>query len=315
MAASRIVIALGGNALQKKGEASAADQQRIAAETARQLVPLIAAGHQIVIVHGNGPQVGDILLHEEAINTTEVPTLPLDSCVAMTQGSIGYWLQQAITNELRVEGVTRSVATVVTQAVVDINDPALSNPSKPIGPFYATESEARAAAELRGFVVKEDAGRGWRRVVPSPIPKSIVEKPIIEALTDNGFVVIAAGGGGVPVIETDQGLRGVEAVIDKDMSAAVLADMVNAELLLILTSVDAVTIHFRTPQEKPIGQISCEDMQKYCDAGKFAPGSMLPKVIASIDFVKKQRGNRKAIIASLETVQSAIDGTTGTTIS
>lgn len=315
MAASRIVIALGGNALQKKGEASAADQQRIVAETARQLVPLIAAGHQIVIVHGNGPQVGDILLHEEAINTTEVPTLPLDSCVAMTQGSIGYWLQQAITNELRVEGVARSVATVVTQAVVDINDPALSNPSKPIGPFYATESEARSAAELRGFAVKEDAGRGWRRVVPSPIPKSIVEKPIIETLTNNGFVVIAAGGGGVPVIETDQGLRGVEAVIDKDMSAAVLADMVNAELLLILTSVDAVTIHFRTPQEEPIGQISCEDMQKYCDAGEFASGSMLPKVIASIDFVQKQRGNRKAIIASLETVQSAIDGTTGTTIS
>jgi len=315
MTANRIVIALGGNALQKKGEASAIDQQRTAAETARQLVPLIAKGYQIVIVHGNGPQVGDILLHEEAINTVEVPTLPLDSCVAMTQGSIGYWLQRAITNELRVKGITRSVATIVTQVVVDGSDPAFANPTKPIGPFYNTESESRAAAESRKFVVKEDAGRGWRRVVPSPVPKYIVEKPIIETLINDGFVVIAAGGGGVPVIETDQGLRGVEAVIDKDMSAAVLADVIDAELLLILTSIDAVTIHFLTPQEEPIGNISYEDMQKYCDAGEFAPGSMLPKVMASIDFVKKQRGNRKAIIASLETVQSAMSGVTGTTIS
>lgn len=315
MTIGRIVIALGGNALQKKGEASAADQQRIAAETARQLVPLIAQGYQIVIVHGNGPQVGDILLHEEAINTVEVPTLPLDSCVAMTQGSIGYWLQQAINNELRSENIARSVATVVTQVVVDINDPALEDPSKPIGPFYATEPEARAAAKSRGFIVKEDAGRGWRRVVPSPIPKSIVEKPIIETLINDGFIVIAAGGGGVPVIETDQGLRGVEAVIDKDMSAAVLADIVNADQLLILTSVDAVTIHFRTPEEEPLHSISCEDMRKYCDAGEFSAGSMLPKVLASIDFVEKQRGSRKAIIASLETVQAALDGNSGTVIS
>ena len=315
MVISRIVIALGGNALQIKGEASAADQQRVAAETARRLVPLIAQGHQIVIVHGNGPQVGDILLHEEAIDTAEVPTLPLDSCVAMTQGSIGYWLQQAIDNELRLQNVMRSVATVVTQTLVDINDPAFADPSKPIGPFYATELEARAAAKSRGFAVKEDAGRGWRRVVSSPIPKSIVESSVVEALIKDSFVVIAAGGGGVPVIETEQGLRGIEAVIDKDMSAAVLADIINAEQLLILTSVDAVTIHFRTPEEEPLHNISCEDMQKYCDAGEFAAGSMLPKVLASLDFVEKQRGGRKAIIASLETVQAALDGKSGTVIS
>lgn len=315
MAISRIVIALGGNALQQKGEASAIDQQRIAAETARQLVPLIIQGYQIIIVHGNGPQVGDLLLHEEAINTAEVPTLPLDSCVAMTQGSIGYWLQQAINNELISEGIARSVATVVTQAVVDVNDPAFADPSKPIGPFYITESEARVAAESRGFIVKEDAGRGWRRVVPSPIPKSIVESSVIETLIKDGFVVIAAGGGGVPVIETKQGLRGVEAVIDKDMSAAVLADTVSAEQLLILTSVDAVTIHFRTPEEEPLRNISCEDMRKYCDAGEFTAGSMLPKVLASLNFVEKQRGSRKAIIASLETIQAALDGNSGTMIS
>jgi carbamate kinase len=315
MTISRIVIALGGNALQRKGEASAEAQQLEAAETARQLVPLIKQGHQIVIVHGNGPQVGDILLHEEALNTSEVPTLPLDSCVAMTQGSIGYWLQQAIGNELRAEGIMTPIAAIVTQAVVDSDDPAFTNPSKPIGPFYTTEAEARLAATARNFAIKEDAGRGWRRIVASPIPKSIVEKPIIEELINKGYLVIAAGGGSVPVIETERGLQGVEAVIDKDMSASVLADMIGAEQLLILTSIDAVTIHFNEPNEEPLRNVTCEEMQHYCEVGEFESGSMLPKVLASINFVKKQRGHRKAIIASLETVQSAMDGTSGTTIS
>lgn len=315
MTKSRIVIALGGNALQKKGEASAEAQQKVAAETARQLVPLLSQGHQIVIVHGNGPQVGDILLHEEALNTSEVPTLPLDSCGAMSQGSIGYWLQQAIGNELRVEGIDMPVATIVTQAVVDANDPAFSNPSKPIGPFYATEAEARLAAESRGFTVKEDSGRGWRRVVPSPIPNDIVEKPIIEELIDKGYLVIAVGGGGVPVIKTEQGIKGVEAVIDKDMSASVLADMINAETLLILTSVDAVKTNFGKHEEKSLGNVTCEEIRHYRDMGEFASGSMLPKVNASLSFVEKQRGYRKAIIASLEKAHVAVDGEVGTIIS
>jgi carbamate kinase len=315
MTISRIVIALGGNALQKKGEASAKAQQLEAIKTARQLVPLIRQGHQIVIVHGNGPQVGDILLHEEAVNTLEVPTLPLDSCGAMTQGSIGYWLQQAIGNELNAEGIKTPIAAIVTQTIVDVNDPAFANPSKPIGPFYSTETEARSAARARNFVVEEDSGRGWRRIVSSPVPKSIVEKPVIEELINKGFLVIAAGGGGVPVIKTERGLRGVEAVIDKDMSASVLADMVGAERLLILTSVDAAKIHFGTSEEKSLREVNCEDVRRYCESGEFAEGSMLPKVLASLNFVEKQRGHRKAIIASLETVQSAMDGTSGTIIS
>lgn len=315
MAANRIVLALGGNALQEKGEASADAQQRRAIETARQLVPLVEKGYQIVIIHGNGPQVGDILLHEEALNTSEVPTLPLDSCVAMSQGSIGYWLQQAIGNELRLKNISTSVTTVVTQMVVDVADPAFASPSKPIGPFYNTESEARTAADARGFIVKEDAGRGWRRVVPSPIPRSIVEEPIIESLINDGHLVIASGGGGIPVIQTGQGLRGVEAVIDKDMSAAVLADMVEAEQLLILTSVDSVSIHFGKPEEEVLHNVTCEEMRRYCEAGEFAKGSMLPKVIASLEFVEKKRGHRKAIIASLGKVKAAMDGTSGTVIS
>jgi carbamate kinase len=314
MTTSRIVIALGGNALQKKGEASAEAQKKVAAETARQLVPLISQGHQIIIVHGNGPQVGDILLHQEALNTTEVPTLPLDSCGAMSQGSIGYWLQQALNNELRIEGIDTSVATIVTQTVVDANDPAFSNPLKPIGPFYSTETEARSAAESRGFVVKEDSGRGWRRVVPSPIPTEIIEKPIIEELINKGFLVIAAGGGGVPVIKTEQGISGVEAVIDKDMSASVLADMVGAETLLILTSVDAVKINFGKPDEKSLGNITSEEIRHYRDMNEFASGSMLPKINASLAFVEKKRGSRKAIITSLETAHAAIDGEVGTVI-
>ncbi|MCX6728225.1 MAG: carbamate kinase [Candidatus Saccharibacteria bacterium] len=313
--ASRIVIALGGNALQKQGEASAIDQQKEAVQTARQLVPLIAQGHQIVIVHGNGPQVGDILLHEEAINTSENPTMPLDSCGAMSQGSIGYWLQQAIGNELKKQGIDMPVATVLTQTVVDSADVAFQNPSKPIGPFYASESEARTAAEARKFVVKEDSGRGWRRVVPSPMPKSIVEKPVIEELINKGYLVIAAGGGGVPVVETDDGFKGVEAVIDKDMSAAVMADMIDAETLIILTSVDAVTIHFRKPDETALHRVTVEEMQHYCDTQEFGAGSMMPKVLASIAFVQKKRGRRKTIIGSLDKVQQSIAGETGTIIS
>ncbi len=310
---SIIVVALGGNALQLKGEASAAAQERVASETAAHLIPLLRAGHKIVIVHGNGPQVGNIVLHEEAINTSDVPTLPLDSSVAMSQGLIGYWLQQALQNKLAQAGVAMPVVSLVTQMVVDKSDPAFDDPSKPIGPFYETEEEARAAAQERHFVVKEDSGRGWRRVVPSPKPQTILEKGVVSALARAGVVVIAAGGGGIPVIKTEQGYQGIEAVIDKDFSAAVLADTLDADTLLILTSVDAAMVNFGMPDQAAIHDITVTDMKQHVAAGHFASGSMLPKVQAAIQFVERKQG-RKAVITSLVNTSDAINGTSGTVI-
>lgn len=309
-----IVVALGGNALQKKGEASAAAQERVASETAALLVPLLRAGHKVVVVHGNGPQVGNIVLHEEAINTVDVPTLPLDSSVAMSQGLIGYWLQQALQNELAKQGMNTPVVALVTQTLVDEEDSAFNNPTKPIGPFYASEQEARATAESRGFIVKEDSGRGWRRVVPSPRPLKIVEKGVINALARAGVLVVAAGGGGVPVVATQDGSnKGVEAVIDKDFSAAVLADELGADTLLILTSVDAAMIRFGTPEQEAINDITTADMKGHVDAGHFAPGSMLPKVLAAVQFAEGGQG-RKSIITSLHATEDAINGNSGTVI-
>ncbi|MEI6850786.1 MAG: carbamate kinase [Candidatus Saccharibacteria bacterium] len=309
----RIVVALGGNALQKKGEASAEAQQKTADETARQLASLVKDGYQIVVVHGNGPQVGNIVIHEEAVNTSDVPSLPLDSCVAMSQGSIGYWLQQALTDELRKDGLNNTVVTLVTQMLVDKNDAAFNNPSKPIGPFYKTKDEATVQANARGFVVKEDAGRGWRRVVPSPKPIEIIEKDAINKLIESGIVVIAAGGGGVPVIMTEnEGLHGIEAVIDKDFSAAVVADLINADKLVILTAVDAAMINYGKPDQQSIGEIDKATMQEYVLQGHFSSGSMLPKVQAALQFVNKP--GRTAVIASLEHATEAVGGSIGTII-
>ena len=240
-----IVVALGGNALQKQGEASSVAQQRVADETVRQLLPLITAGHRVAIVHGNGPQVGNIVLHEEAINTTETPSLPLEDSGAMSQGLIGFWLQQAFHDAFKSKGINDKYAvSVVTQTVVDSSDPAFLNPTKPIGPFY-TEEEARKVEAERNYVVKEDAGRGWRRVVPSPKPQEIVESSVIRAMVSAGIVVVSTGGGGIPVLRAQDGtLHGVEAVIDKDFGAAKLADLLKADTLLILTAVDAAKINF-----------------------------------------------------------------------
>lgn len=304
-----IVIALGGNALQQKGEASADAQKRVARLTVTQLVPLLREGHRLVIVHGNGPQIGNIVLHEEAINTDEVPTLPLDSSGAMSQGLIGYWLQQALMNELARVNMPVPVVTLVTQTLVDANDPAFQDPSKPIGPFYDTEAEARA----RTTEVSEDSGRGWRRVVPSPKPQRILEVETVKQLMDSGTVVITAGGGGIPVVETSDGYSGVEAVIDKDFSAAVLADALGADRLLILTSVDAAMRDFGTPEQAAIGQASVAEMEQLLAEGHFKPGSMLPKVQASIQFAGKDP-NRQATITSLHEVSDALEGKTGTII-
>ena len=302
-----IVVALGG-------KASSEAQRRVAAETIRQLLPLVQAGHRIAIVHGNGPQVGNIVLHEEAVNTDDVPSLPLDDCGAMSQGLIGFWLQQAFQDSFRAHQMTdKHAVSLVTQTIVSRDDAAFQNPTKPIGPFYS-EEEAKAVQAERGYVVKEDAGRGWRRVVPSPKPVEIVEAPIIKALVEAGVLVVSTGGGGIPVLRQEDGtLKGVEAVIDKDFGAATLANLLHADTLLILTSVDAAKVNFNQPNEEALGQISAAEMQKHIDDGQFAAGSMLPKAQAALQFVSGGQG-RTAVITSLEKTTEAIDGTAGTRI-
>ena len=308
-----IVVALGGNALQKQGEASSAQQQRVADETVRQLLPLIQAGHNVAIVHGNGPQVGNIVLHEEAINTADVPSLPLEDCGAMSQGLIGFWLQQALHDAFVSNDIDRSAVSMITQTIVDSSDPAFQNPTKPIGPFYS-EEEAKTVASERGYTVKEDAGRGWRRVVPSPKPQTIVEADVIKSLVSAGVTVVSTGGGGIPVLRDASGqLSGVAAVIDKDFGAAKLADMLEADTLLILTSVDAAKINFGQPTEQALGEVSVEELQQHIDAGQFAAGSMLPKTQAALSFVAGASG-RTAIITSLEKTADAINGAAGTRI-
>lgn len=308
-----IVVALGGNALQKQGEASSYAQQRVADETVRHLLPLIQAGHRVAIVHGNGPQVGNIVLHEEAINTPDVPSLPLDDSGAMSQGLVGFWLQQAFHDAFVQAGMRNVAASIVTQTVVSAQDSAFSNPTKPIGPFYS-ESEARQIAAERSYVVKEDAGRGWRRVVPSPTPQEIVEAPVIKALVTAGVTVVSTGGGGIPVLRGGDGtLSGVEAVIDKDFGAALLADKLGADTLLILTSVDAAKVNFNQPNEQELGEVSAEELQRYIDDNQFAPGSMLPKTQAALKFLAGGSG-RTAIITSLEKTMEAMDGIAGTRV-
>lgn len=309
----RIVIALGGNALQRDGEASAAAQERVAKLTARTLVPLIQQGVQIVLVHGNGPQVGNIVLHEEAINTKTVPTMPLDVNVAMSQGQIGFWLQNALINEFTRQHMDATAATVVTQMLVDANDPAFNDPTKPIGPFYATESEAKQAANKRGFVYKQDAGRGYRRMVPSPRPVCALEEYTVQKLIDNGVTVITAGGGGIPVVQTPHdGYKGVEAVIDKDFAAAVIAKTIHADELIILTAVDAVMIGFGTPQQQALRTVTVAELEQYINDEEFAAGSMLPKVLAAAEFCKQT--GCTAVIGSLEHAIEVIAGTSGTHI-
>lgn len=310
---SKIVIALGGNALQKNREASAEAQKAVARETAQQIAAIIAAGHELVIAHGNGPQVGNILLHEEAINTPETPTSPLDTCVAMSQGQIGYWLQQALSSALEKQGSDASVATIITQSVVSLDDPAFAAPSKPIGPFYPDQATAEAAANERGFIVKEDAGRGWRRVVASPKPLDIVEKRFISQAIEQGNIVIAGGGGGIPVIHEEGELKGVEAVIDKDFAAEKIAELIDADIFLILTDVDKVSINFNTPEQEPLSVVTVEDVQKHAWDGQFAPGSMLPKIEAALQFTTRAR-HHKTIITSPENALESLTGSAGTHI-
>lgn len=306
---SKVVVALGGNALGK----SPAEQLELVKNTASSLIGLISAGNEVVISHGNGPQVGQINLGMSyAAEHGQSAAFPFPECGAMSQGYIGYHLQQSLQNELRKRGMTKDVATIVTQIVVDPADTAFQNPTKPIGAFY-TKEEADSIAEDKGYIFKEDAGRGWRQVVPSPTPKRIVELNSIKTLIEANELVIAGGGGGVPVIETEEGLKGVPAVIDKDRSSALLADNVGADKLIILTAVDYVAINFNKPEQKNLEDISVEEAKKYIDEGQFAVGSMLPKVQACMSFVEGHP-EREAIITSLSGLDAALAGQLGTVI-
>ncbi|MFV0400961.1 MAG: carbamate kinase [Oscillospiraceae bacterium] len=305
----RIVLALGGNAL-----GSTLTEQMIAVKsTAKAIAGLIEAGNEVVVAHGNGPQVGMINLAMEAAGKTEAktPYIPMSVCVAMSQGYIGYDLQNALREELLNRGKNIPVASIITQTVVDGNDPAFKDPSKPIGAF-CTEEEAREMME-RGYVMKEDSGRGWRRVVASPMPVDIVEKETVLAMLKAGQVVIAAGGGGIPVRREGNHLKGASAVVDKDFASSILAQEIDADYLIILTAVEKVAVNFRKPDEKWLDSLTPEEAERYIAEGQFAPGSMLPKVQAAVQFATSKPG-RKSLITLLEKAQEGIEGKTGTTI-
>lgn len=312
MKRKKVVIALGGNAIQS-GDASASAQQAALEETSRQLVDLIEQGIDIIISHGNGPQVGNILLQQAAADSRKTPAMPLDTCGAMSQGMIGYWMEIAMEKALKERGISKNVVTVVTRVVVDRNDPAFLNPTKPIGPFY-TEQEAKRIGEESHACFKEDSGRGWRRVVASPKPVSIVEHSVINSLVEQGNIVISVGGGGIPVIQTEMGFTGVEAVIDKDFASEKLAELVDADTLIILTGVDNVYIDFNKPTQKKLEDVTIKELKEYISGGQFAAGSMLPKVEAALQFAQTSP-TRKTIITSLDQAVHAIDGKAGTTVS
>ena len=308
-----IVIALGGNALQEAGKPATAEAQlEVVESTAKYIADIIEHGYNIVVAHGNGPQVGRLVIQNEYASAV-TPAMPFDVCGAMSQGMIGYHIQQGLSKVLRSRGINTPVATVVTQVVVDKNDSKFQNPSKPIGPFYS-EEEAKAIADEKGYTMKEDAGRGWRRVVASPMPVEIVELEAVRCLVDNGFIAISVGGGGIPVIRNEEGnLEGVAAVIDKDLASERLAEDLDADALVILTAVEKVSINFKKPDQKDLDTLTVAEAKQYMAEGHFAPGSMLPKIEAAVKFVESKPG-RKAIITSLDKAAEALAGTAGTTI-
>lgn len=307
---AKVVVALGGNALGKSPE----EQLKLVKNTASSLIGLIDAGNQVVISHGNGPQVGAINLGMNfAAENGKIAAFPFPECGAMSQGYIGYHLQQSLQNELHRRWMNKNVATVVTQIAVDPEDPAFQNPSKPVGDFY-TKEQAEQIEKEKGYTFKEDAGRGYRQVVPSPLPQKIMELNSIKTLIEAGDLVIAGGGGGVPVIMTDDGLQGVPAVIDKDRSSALLADKIDADTLIILTAVDYVFVNYGKPDEKALKTLNVAEAQKYMDEKQFAAGSMLPKIEACLSFVEGHP-ERKALITSLNGLDDALAGKVGTVIS
>ena len=313
--AKKVVVALGGNALQEPGSPSTAEAQlAVVQKTCGYLEKIHAEGYEMGIVHGNGPQVGRLALSLEVAETTnkDLPAMPFDVCNAMTQGYIGYQIQQSLNEAIRQKNRSIPVVTLVTQVVVDANDAAFNNPTKPIGPFY-TEEEAEKIRKEKGFTVKEDAGRGWRRMIASPEPKRIVEIDSIKQLWGSNIVILA-GGGGIPVVENSDGsLSGIAAVIDKDLSAGCFAEAIEADVFLILTGVERVCLNYGKENQKELSKITVAEAKEYIEQGHFPPGSMLPKIIAGINFASKFPG-KKAIITSLYRAIDSLEGKTGTEI-
>lgn len=307
----KILIALGGNAILKRGEKGTAEEQLAnVRRTTTHLIEFVRGGEQIAVTHGNGPQVGDILLKNE-LSKARLPPMPLDYCVAESQGMIGYMLQQSMYDQLVYSNLKIPVITVLSQTLVDRDDPAFQNPTKPIGPYYSSE-QASLARKQDGWIMVESKD-GFRRAVPSPIPKSIIELETIRMLFEKGVIVIHSGGGGIPVVQSKNGsLVGVEAVIDKDLTAALLASAMKMDAMLILTDVARVSLNYNLPDEQPLGGLSVEDCKTYLNQGQFAAGSMQPKIEAAIHFIED--GGRKVVITSLEGAKDALYGGGGTTI-
>ena len=307
----RIVLALGGNALGN----SLIEQRLAVAEAAKPMADLIEAGHELAICHGNGPQVGMIdLAFETASRTVDsVHAMPLSTDGAMSQGYIGFGIQKALYRELRERGIDKIAASIVTQVLVDPKDPAFADPSKPIGSFYTQEEAQAIMLADPSIIFREDAGRGWRRVVASPEPLEIIEIEVIRSMINCGYIVIACGGGGLPVIKDGKGLLPFEAVIDKDFAGELMAECIDASTLMILTAVEQVAIDFGTPAQRWLSQMSVEEAEAYAAQGHFAPGSMLPKVQAAVRFVRSAPG-RKALITSLARALDGIEGRTGTLV-
>ncbi|MFS7260128.1 carbamate kinase [Carnobacterium divergens] len=311
MTKRKVVVALGGNAILST-DASAKAQQEALHQTAEYLVQFIEKGDDLIVSHGNGPQVGNLLLQQAAANSEKNPAMPLDTCVAMTEGSIGYWMQNALNSALLKRHIDKDVVALVTQVIVDEKDPAFANPTKPIGPFL-TEEEAKIEMQASGATFKEDAGRGWRKVVASPKPISIKEYRVVNHLVESGVLTISVGGGGIPVIEKEAELVGVEAVIDKDFASQKLAELVKADLLIILTGVDNVYVNYNQPDQKKLEEVTVTELKEYIADNQFAPGSMLPKVEAAISFVENYPQG-KAIITSLENIGAVLEGDAGTVV-
>jgi carbamate kinase len=309
----KLVIALGGNALIRPGETGTLEEQYARISQAMgATADLLAAGFQAVITHGNGPVVGHLLLQMECAHDL-VPPMPLFICDADSEGSLGYLIQQCLVNEMRRRGRRHRVATVITQVLVAATDPAFQNPDKPIGPFYSAQ-EAQQFQQERGWRLREDAGRGWRRVVPSPQPLDIIEQEVISYLLEGGIIVIGAGGGGIPVVRRPDGdLRGVEAVIDKDRAAAILGRAIGADGIIFLTAVEQVYLDFQKPGQRPLAAMDMAEARRYLQEGQFAPGSMAPKIEAALDFLAG--GGRRVLITCPESLPEALAGRTGTHMS
>ncbi|PTF98480.1 carbamate kinase [Staphylococcus chromogenes] len=310
--AKTMVIALGGNAIQTK-EATANSQQAAIRQTLEKFKPLFQSDTSIVMSHGNGPQIGNVLIQQAEANSSQTPAMPLDVCGAMTQGMIGYWLETETNRVLKKINSHKQVGTVITRVEVDPDDPRLSHPTKPIGPFYTKEDAQRLQEKEPNSTYKEDAGRGFRKVVPSPLPVSILEHEMIETLLEQDNIVIACGGGGIPVIRQSDTFEGIEAVIDKDFASEKLAELIEADTLMILTAVPNVFVNFNTPKQQALTDVDVATLKTYVDEGQFSEGSMLPKIEAAMNFIG-HHPHREVIITDLDNAFDALEKGTGTHI-